>query len=213
MSNNIFVFWTDNNEMTQNRLSSIQQLKSTSECEVILIDKNNLSNYLVDEHPLHPSYQYLSAVHRADYLRTYFMHFYGGGYSDIKKTRGSWKKAFEKLYNSDTWIIGYKEIYGGNAPTVDVKLCNILIGNGSYICKKNTLLTTEWYSKMLKVLDTKLHELKMYPAKHPRDAQSKNSKYPIGWTEILGNIFHPLIIKYNNKVLFGVPMCICNNYQ
>lgn len=203
MSNCIYIFWTENNDLTQNRKNSIQQLKSISECEVILIDKKNLFDYILKDFPLHPSFQYLSAVHKADYLRTYFMHFYGGGYSDIKKTKGSWKKSFELLYNSDKWIIGYQEIYGGNAPTVDHNLYKSLIGNCSYICKKNTLLTSDWYSKMISVLDTKLQDLKVYPAKHPRDAKSKYSKYPIEWTEILGNIFHPLIIKYNDKVQYN----------
>ena len=41
------------------------------------------------------------------------MHFHGEGYSDIKKTKGSWRKSFDSLYNSDKWIIGYPEIKGG----------------------------------------------------------------------------------------------------
>lgn len=85
-------------------MNSIEQLKTITECNIIFIDKNNLKNYILHDYPLHNGYEYLSAVHKADYLRTYFMNFYGGGYSDIKKTTGSWKKSFEDLYNSDNWI-------------------------------------------------------------------------------------------------------------
>lgn len=80
------MFWTnDKGEITPNRFRSLNQFKEISEVDVILITKDNLHEYILPENPLHPSYKYLSAVHRSDYLRTYFMHFYGGGYSDIKK--------------------------------------------------------------------------------------------------------------------------------
>lgn len=213
MTYNIYILWTGDNQLTQNRINSIEQLKAITECNVILIDKNNLNNYILPEYPLHPSYQYLSEVHKADYLRTYLMHFYGGGYSDIKQTTGSWKKSFEDLYNSDKWIIGYAEINGGNAYTVPSDSYSKLIGNCCYICKKNTPLTTEWYNNMINILDNKLFELKLYPSKHPRDCYSSDSKYPIGWTEILGNIFHPLILKYNNKVLNTLPTGVFSSYQ
>ncbi len=45
----------------------------------------------------HQAYAYLSEVNNADYLRTYFMRFYGGGYTDVKMHRGSWVSSFEKL--------------------------------------------------------------------------------------------------------------------
>ena len=53
-----------------------------------------LDKYILQEHPLHQSFNYLSETHKADYLRTYFMRFHGGGYSDIKKTSGSWIDSF-----------------------------------------------------------------------------------------------------------------------
>lgn len=136
MEYNIYILWTEDNPLTENRINSINQLKLISECNIILINNENLSKYILSEYPLHPAYNYLSAVHKSDYLRTYLMHFHGGGYSDIKKTKGSWKKSFENLYNSDKWIIGYQEIKNGNAPTVPQESYNKLIGNGCYICKK-----------------------------------------------------------------------------
>jgi len=72
-------------------------------CKVCCVYKDDLSKYIL-EHPLHEAYEYLSETHKADYLRTYFMHFYGGGYSDIKRSSGSWLKAFDDLENSDKWL-------------------------------------------------------------------------------------------------------------
>ena len=69
--NNIYCFWTDDNIITENRLNSIKQLKEITECNIIFVDKKNLDDYILDKHPLHPAYKYLSAVHKSDYLRTY----------------------------------------------------------------------------------------------------------------------------------------------
>jgi len=59
-------------------------LKENSGVKVELITSKNLTKYIKPEDPLPEGFQYLHYVHRADYLRTYFMHHYGGGYADIK---------------------------------------------------------------------------------------------------------------------------------
>ena len=86
---NIYVFWTGNNQMSENRNECLKELIKVSKCNVILVKPEMLNKYILDEHPLHPSFNYLSETHKADYLRTYFMRFHGGGYSDIKKTTES----------------------------------------------------------------------------------------------------------------------------
>ena len=97
MNRVIYIFWTGENEMSENRLKSIQQLKDVSGVELALVTPSNLSSYILKSAPLHESYTYLSETHKADYLRTCFMNFHGGGYSDIKKTTGSWIKAFDDI--------------------------------------------------------------------------------------------------------------------
>lgn len=207
----IYCFWTGTNEMSQNRKVSIEQLIHTSECKVILVTMENLHEYILPDTPLHPSYEFLSETHKADYLRTYFMNFYGGGYSDIKKTTGSWKKAFTDLKNSDTyWICGYPEVCGGVAYSGgDWKE---LIGNGAYISKPNTPLTNEWYSEMITLLDKKLPELRLNPSKFPQDCKEV-SNYPIEWNEMLGRIFHKVADKYKHHLLRTLPISIFNNYK
>jgi hypothetical protein len=210
----IYCFWTGDNPITPNRAESLQQLKETTKCDIILINKNTVQCYILAEHPLHPAYEYLSETHKADYLRTYFMHFYGGGYCDIKKTRGSWVKSFDELRRSDAWICGYKEIDGGIwslSPVADK--WSELIGNGAYICKPGTPLTSEWYNEMISLLDKKHGLLILNPSTSPQDCSEKGTGYPLGWNELLSRIFHPICYKYKNRLLNTLPGLYCNNYR
>ncbi len=157
MKYNIYCFWTGTNRMTLQRYECLKQLVKVSQCNVILVTPKSLDKYILDEHPLHPSFYYLSETHKADYLRTYFMRFHGGGYSDIKKTTGSWIESFKKLEESDKWIIGYRELNGGAIPSLADKWMDLL-GNGAYICKANTPFVIEWYNEMIKLMDNKYEE-------------------------------------------------------
>ncbi len=213
MQRNIYCFWTGTNPMNIKRKRCLENLIKNSECNVILVTPNNLNNYILKDHPLHEAYQYLSAVHKADYLRTYFMNFIGGGYSDIKNTTGSWIESFDKLYNSDKLAIGYKELPGGSAycPTIDT--WKVLIGNGAYIFKPNTEFTNKWYNEMIKLLDSKLEELKKNPASNPRDYFGfEGSKYPLEWNEMLGRIFHRISFGFRNKYFNTLPKPIFKNF-
>ena len=209
----IYCAWTGENELSYQRQECLDYLMHFTGCEVRCIYKADIASYILDDHPLHPAYEYLSEVHKADYLRTYLMNFHGGAYSDIKKPSGNWLAAFDDLDASDAWINGYPEVKGG-VPMEDgipIAPWQDLIGNCAYICKPHTPLTEEWYSTMIAVLDTKLERLKQHPASNPRDCSEK-SDYPIGWSEILGGIFHKVAYKYKDKVLRTVPMPRCYDY-
>ena len=206
--------WTGDNIMSSARQECLKQLKEISECNVVLITKQNLHEYILAEHPLHPAYEYLSETHKADYLRTYFMNFYGGGYSDIKKTTGSWVKSFEDLRNSKYWICGYKERNAGDiAYAPNSAKWNELIGNCAYISKPQTPLTKDWYNAMINFLDTKLEELKRNPSRHPQDSKESGSGYPIEWNEMLGRIFHNVSYTYKEYLLNTLPVCIFRGYR
>lgn len=221
----IFIFWTGTNELTPNRISAIDNTKIVTKVPVILITTNNLDEWILKDHPIHRAYQYLSLVHKADYLRCYFMYHHGGGYSDIKCQTGSWFDSFLKL-NSDSNLmaIGYKEVEGGVAVIDNKQLYKImsdnyfnLIGNGAYICKPRTSFTKKWYDNLHKKLDEKYELLKENPASHHRDHAGlwlgdKRSKYPLQWTEILGQIFHPLVYEYSSEILKNLPAPIFTNY-
>lgn len=216
MTRKLFCFWTDSNPMPIERNNALRGM-CKSGLEVEFITQNNLSEWIVKGHPLHSAYPYLSAIHRADYLRVYFMHHYGGGYSDIKHINNSWIVSWNKLFESDKWAIGYREVGPrGVAIIPSIKYIyllwhwKVLIGNCAYIFKPGTAFTNEWLKLSNEFLDSKLVDLKLNPANVPEDYRGRpfvggHSKYPVRWTELLGNIFHPLCLKYSNFILYDLP--------
>ena len=217
--NIIYTFWFGN-PMSDNRKRVLQSIIDNSQCKVKLITENNLNEYILPNKLLHPGFEYLSNVHKADYLRCYFMHFYGGGYHDIKQLNTSWKDYFNKLNNDpNLWIIGYKEIGPHGVVNLPGELgkklkdnWQKLIGNGCYICKPNTPFTKKWYQMLLKEMDNNLDKLKLNPASNPRD-HSGMSNYPLKWSQILGDIFHPLCLEFNDHIDNSLPTIITKNYM
>ena len=198
--------------MSPQRKECLDAIAKTSGCEVKCIYRDDVASYILEEHPLHPAFQYLSETHKADYLRTYFMNFHGGGYTDIKHQGGSWLKAFDDLEGSDAWMNGYREIDSGVAYPPHVPYWQELIGNGAYICKPRTPLTEEWYAEMTAFLDTRLERLIENPASHPQDC-AECSSYPIQWNEMLGRIFHRVAYAHKDKLLQTVPIVSFYSYR
>lgn len=211
----IYCFWTGSNEMSKNRRRALADLKKNSECNVILIDTTNLHKYIVPQYPLHEAYSYLHYTHRADYLRTYFMHVHGGGYSDIKST-GSWVQAFHDMNkNPHAYINGAPEKQAGDVAHPDVAhLYDRLVSNGAYIVRPQTEFTTQWFNEMNSLLDTKLPALKKMKT-DPDVPINESSEYPIEWNEMLGRIFHRILAQYihTGKILYTVPYPSCIDYR
>lgn len=203
----IYCFWTGDNEMSQARRKALDVLIRNAEAKVILVTPINLEQFIKSDFPLHPGFQYLSLVHKSDYLRCYFMHHYGGGYSDIKRTISSWQEPFRQIISSpDKWIIGYREFGLGGVAPIEGQLGSalkrnwyILLGNCAYICKPGTPFTVRWYQELHKRMDFYLEQLK----ENPGNVLGDNPGYPIPWTRILGEIFHPLCLKYHNRLIYS----------
>lgn len=200
----IYLFWTGNNTISENRIKGVTSLKKTAGVEVKLVTVDNLNDYIIPNYPLHPGYKYLSLVHKSDYLRCYFMLHYGGGYSDIKQTFNSWKKSFDELNNSDFWCLGYSEEGFWCVPNIVGKIGKdikkyfyLLIGNGAYIFKPYSPIAIEWMVELNKRMDELAPEL----AEYPGDVFGKNPGYPVGWSYILGQILHPILLKYHEKII------------
>ena len=196
----IYCWWMNDDEMSDNRKESLNNLLNISKCNVELITKKTLSSYILPNYPLHEGFKYLSEIQQGDYLKCYFMHHYGGGYSDIKKTSGSWISFFDSLYSNDNlYGVGYHEIESGHVAILEnctlnpknSKFCrdfsisndgdrwdssiiksnwNKLIGNGCFIFKKNTPFTNDWWNALNEKMDGYLESLKRFPAQFPRDA-------------------------------------------
>ena len=201
-------------QLSEQRNKSLELLADISQCDVELVTMENIDVWVLSDHPLHPAFKYLSAVHKSEYMRTYLMHFYGGGYSDVKLATGSWETAFRRLEQDPlAWMSGYPEVEGGVVPGLPAGAWSSLIGNGAYIAKPHTQLTQEWYTEMMAVMDTHAVALRRHPAAHPRERCEAKSQYPICWTELLGQIFHPIAYRNRERLLKDVPMPNCNNYQ
>ncbi|WP_312311265.1 capsular polysaccharide synthesis protein [Empedobacter brevis] len=201
----IYCFWTGDNEMSENRKKGYQSLITYSGVKVKLITPQNLDDYILPDHPLHPAYENLSLVHKSDYLRCYFMHFYGGGYQDIKYNENDWNQSFEKLENdSEKLILGYTELHGrgmGRGQGIIDKDLNyyykLCVGTGGFICRSNSKFTSEWYTELLKRMDYFEAELK----KNPGDIKGRNKGYPIKLLQILSQIWAPLCLKYSEHII------------
>ncbi|WP_068596125.1 glycosyltransferase family 32 protein [Vaginella massiliensis] len=214
----IYCFWTGDNEMSENRKRGYQSLIDNSGVEVKLITPKNLHEYILPEHPLHPAYDYLSLVHKSDYLRCYFMHFHGGGYQDIKFNENSWVESFNKIDKySDKWVLGYTELHGRGMGRgqgiIDKDLYYYYrhcVGTGGFICKSNTPFTTQWYLELLRRMDYYEKALKA----NPGDIKGRNEGYPIKLLHILSQIWALLCLKYRHHIIHDnnvLPILI--NYQ
>lgn len=209
----VFMVWTGRNEMTANRKNCIQTFMAQSCVKLVLLTEETIPHYTIPAFPFHEGYPYLSEVHKSDYLRTYLMHFLGGGYSDIKHTTGSWAPAFnDMLAAPNRYINGYPEIPTGVAWPPYAEHWRYYVGNGCYICRPHTALSTAWFSAMTALLDGRLEALRQHPARHPYD-KKESSPYPIEWNEMLGRIFHRVLWDYRDRVLKTVPICIFYDYR
>jgi hypothetical protein len=218
----IYCFWVGNNniEMNENRKTGLASLYINSKCDVILVDNDNLHTFILEDHPLHEGFQYLSDVHKADYLRTYFMHHYGGGYTDIKPCSWDWNPYFDQLNNDpNSFGIGAPEDEGELSVTLKQRPWlgqhwDKLMTNDLYIFKANTEFTQKWYNKLLEIMDEKLDLLKKHPAKNSREAADTYvTKYPIQWGEILLEIFHPLCYEYTDRLIKTMPCPVTVQYR
>jgi hypothetical protein len=228
----IYCWWLNKTEMNPIRKIGYESIVKNSGVEVELITLDNLNKYILKDHPLHEGFQYLSAVHKSDYLRSYFMHFYGGGHCDIKQLKYSWAESFEKLErHSDKIGITSSAVHGSyiNNPNLNQflnKNLHKLTAKNVFIFKKNTSFTLEWYKTTQMIMDSILENLKKYPAQYNRDRKlseyGRNGTiadfgpkgqsffredyfYPLGWEELHADFFYPLIYKYRDQILLGLP--------
>lgn len=204
----LWCFWTDNNEMSDLRSANLNRLReANADLDVVLVTPENLGEYLVDGMAIHPSYERLSAVHRADYLRCYFMHHYGGAYCDVKAPRHPALAALESLeLDSDSWVVGYREVSSGLCAQLpgalgrDVRRYHRqLIGCCAFAMRPRTPFTTEWYAEVQRRMDRLAPPLSTCPG----NLRGTNAGYPVRWTQLLGEVIHPLCLKHSGHILYN----------
>ena len=118
LNKTIWMFWTGENEMSETRKSCFDSFCQTnSGCDVRLITKKEIENL----DGIHEGYEYLSEIQKGDYLKAYFMHNFGGGYSDVKSTPASWEPYFQRMAdNEDLLGIGYGESMQQTQPVLKI---------------------------------------------------------------------------------------------
>jgi FkbM family methyltransferase len=226
-SRTIFCCWTDHAPMSPARLAAFESLQSaTEDCRLVLVTPTTLHDWILQTEPLPKVYSRLSATHRADFLRCYLMHFYGGGYSDIKPYQAKlgdteWAIAFVDLEAHTQWLFnGSPEIDGGSpCPHLRPLERTHLVGNCAFIMKPHTKYTRKWYRAVTKCLQLHHSSIWANRATGPQDCwndqgQRPTTSYPLGWAELLGCIVHPLQAQFAS-LTFGrtVPSPICENYR
>lgn len=196
----IYCFWTDDNPITPNRLKGLETMRANLGVPICFLDKKGIEERILPEAPLHPAYQYLSAVHKSDYLRCYFMHHFGGGYADIKiyGRNNNWKRCFDFInIRKDLYMIGMHEVPNGspfqeyNTP----EMLEIVLSNGFFIVRQHTEFTKEWLARVEEILDSRYEALVSNPASSPYGGKH----YPIGWADILGRVLHRLTVEQYQK--------------
>lgn len=217
----VWCFWYDG-KMNETRTRSFEMMKTNLGVPLCLITKENIHEFILPEHPLHPAFHYLSDVHKSDYIRIYLLHHYGGGWHDIKPTQVSFTQVWAAFNDPEVYFVGRPEIKGGPAHVYDrdgkwmPDFWPDLVGCGWWVGRPNTPLTNELFLEINNLLDENYETLRKYPAKTPFDKKKKsafswlpfvsiNKKgYPLPWT-VFGNIFHPLNYKYRKHVKNSLP--------
>jgi GR25 family glycosyltransferase involved in LPS biosynthesis len=140
---------------------------------VILVTPDNLSEFLTG---LHPAYELLSYVHRADYLRHALLHKYGGIYLDMDTI------CFKSLYPL-LKLLKYANVVG-----YDGSRWGEIWGMGSMApLRPNSEYTSEWGTRLHEELDNQLAVLQEY-----RRTSPSLEKDCLIWASILRDIVLPL---------------------
>ena len=202
----IFSFWFGP-RMSWRRRRALAYLRARSGVPHVLVRENNLEKWTNGKAPLHAAFHLLSATHKSDYLRTYFMLHHGGGYADVKPISFSWVSHFNALEESEREFFGYPEPgpSGVAGYVSDPEAWKKLVGACYYIFKPKGSFAMSWMQRIHEILDKNHDELKQHPGTiHPRAASGgvfgpKNEEertlktgYPLEWAENNGQIFHQL---------------------
>lgn len=170
----VWLAWTGHNPMPAHLQICVKTIQRNSGLEVILVTPRNLAEYVPDPHP---AYEHLHLAHRADYLRCYLLHHYGGIYVDcdsicLRRLDG----LFDQLDQYDA--VGYDGSIWGEYVGISVM--------GPF--KPGTQLTALWFAALHGKLQQRMEEI---------EVKKTDVFY---WQEILGDIFLPASLMYRDNI-------------
>jgi hypothetical protein len=210
----IYSGWMGPNAMSEPRSAALLSLVRNAGCPQAHVTTDTLASWTHPAYPLHPLFNLLSAVHKCDYLRCYLLHVFGGGYADVKHTARNWNPFFEQVERSAAFGAGYTEVgahgvarVGGALELEMQQNYTKVIGLCAMIFRPQTDFTALWYQQLHALIDSRADALLAHPARHPQDrlgaafTDGSVSEYPFEWTEVGGNIFHPIAYRHSEWIL------------
>lgn len=177
----VYQCWTGTNPMSEDRRACFEQGVRNIEVPVTLVTPENLHEFVVPEHPLHPAYEYLTPTQKSDYLRVYIPHFHGGGYADIKwfTKDNNWNHAFDILDSDpEVDVVGVQDgnVGGANPGYARHDIAKNVLVVCFMAMRPGTEFTTTWLGQVESYLTVMQHRLGVYAA--------GRGPYPIPWTGI-----------------------------
>lgn len=202
--------------MSPERRRGVEVLNKFSGIKFYLVTEENLAEWIAPENPLHPAFPFLSATHKSDYLRSYFMFHYGGAYSDLKPYTFSWAAYFETLDKSGRQFIGQRQFRLSGLSIRAQMPFWWYVCDSYFIFKQHTDFAHAWKESVEQVLDLNLQKLRRAPGTyHPRatrkgyvgvgESDSWDSGYPFGWMDLQGKVFQRLQHERRSAFLKGLP--------
>lgn len=202
----VFAVWAGDNELTPARRRNLDHLRTTLGLPLVLVTADTLDDWVVAGHPIHPAYEHLALMHRADYLRAYLMHHHGGGYVDVKRPLAAWSGAYERMAADEAaWVTSYRTTHANWIGKLRGRLGldilvrhRLMFGKCAFLMRSHTPLTAEWLAEVESVLDSKADELARQPALNAYGGRG----YPLSWHDLLGRILDPVTLKHHDRVRF-----------
>ncbi|MCU7596859.1 glycosyltransferase [Riemerella anatipestifer] len=160
------------------------------------------------EHSWKPAFNKLNSK-RSKYIIGYPELLYGG-ITPVKHTflpDKSIYRNYEKIKESEEKV--FKDLS---------KHTPLLIGTCSFICKPNTPITKEWYEELHRRMDLAYDMLSEFiPDEniiYNEEDYPNEKDYPIPYFHLLGQIIHPLMLKYHKHLLRDKKLLpILKNYR
>lgn len=222
----VFAFWFGA-PMSASREAAIESMRRVAGVAIVLVTEAQLPLWVVPGCPLPRGFSSLSATHKSDYLRPYFMHFHGGGYCDIKPQRGSWVPTFDAVDAGGPRVVGAGAAEGvrrvamplGTPPAEREAMLAAwvdLVGNGFYVFRPGTWFTAEWLRRANERMAAAADSLEAHPATGPTDtspdclarAGTPLPGYPFTWEGIGGEVLHPMMYHATRAVPGCVLRCL-----
>jgi len=175
----VYQCWTGSNPMSDDRRACFEQGVRNIAVPVKLVTPENLHEFVVPEHPLHPAYEYLTPTQKSDYLRVYIPHFHGGGYADVKwyTKDNNWNHAFDILDSDpEVDVVGVwdNNVGGANPGYARATIARDILVVCFMAMRPRTEFTTTWLKSVEAYMTVMQKQLE-------RSAAGLEP-YPIPWT-------------------------------